>query len=136
MNKKYVAPYDVSVMLSEKAAAVTHRIQDILMESQEKTIQKVTSEANKLAYDLAERTGRSLWDICLTTIPDRSYDMEEIDGKMQMVVKVKIEPIEFDFTHSPDYWEKKYKELKRQLIELTFDKPEKDDEGTAIGDNH
>ena len=124
MNKKYVAPYDVSVMLSKKAAAATRRIQDILMESQEKTIQKVTSEANKLAFDLAEQTGRSLWDICLTTIPDRSYDMEEIDGKMQMVVKVKIEPIEFDFTHSPDYWEQKYHELRNKLIELTIPKDE------------
>lgn len=124
MNKKYIVPYDVSVMLSKKAAAATRRIQDILMESQEKTIQKVTSEANKLAFDLAEQTGRSLWDICLTTIPDRSYDMEEIDGKMQMVVKVKIEPIEFDFTHSPDYWEQKYHELRNKLIELTIPKDE------------
>ena len=124
MNKKHVAPYDVSVMLSKKAAAVSRRIQDILMESQEKTIQKVTSEANKLAFDLAEQTGRSLWDICLTTIPDRSYDIEEIDGKMQMVVKVKIEPIEFDFTHSPDYWEQKYHELRNKLIELTIPKDE------------
>ena len=124
MNKKYVAPYDVSVMLSEKAAEVSRRMQEILAESHEKTIQKVTSEANKLAYDLAERTGRSLWDICLTTIPDRSYDMEEIDGKMQMVVKVKIEPIEFDFTHSPDYWEQKYHELRNKLIELTIPKDE------------
>lgn len=124
MNKKYVAPYDVSVMLSEKAAAVSRRMQEILMESQEKTIQKVTSEANKLAFDLAEQTGRSLWDICLTTIPFSSYDMEEIDGKMQMVVKVKIEPIQFDFTHSPDYWEQKYHELRNKLIELTIPKDE------------
>ena len=124
MNKKYVAPYDVSVMLSKKAAEVSRRMQEILAESHEKTIQKVTSEANKLAYDLAERTGRSLWDICLTTIPDRSYDMEEIDGKMQMVVKVKIEPIQFDFTHSPDYWEQKYHELRNKLIELTIPKDE------------
>lgn len=125
MNKKYVAPYDVSVMLSEKAAEVSRRMQEILAESHEKTIQKVTSEANKLAYDLAEQTGRSLWDICLTTIPDRSYDMEEIDGKMQMVVKVKIEPIQFDFTHhSPDYWEQKYNELRNKLIELITTKDE------------
>lgn len=124
MNKKYAAPYDVSVMLSEKAAAVSRRLQEILEESHEKTMQKVTSEANKLAFDLAEQTGRSLWDICLTTIPDRSYDMEQIDGKMQMVVKVKIEPIEFDFTHSPDYWEQKYHELRKKLIELTILKDE------------
>lgn len=124
MNKKYVAPYDVSVMLSKKAAAATRRIQEIVMESHAKTMQMVTSEANKLAFDLAEQTGRSLWDICLTTMPDRSYDMEEIDGKMQMVVKVKIEPIEFDFTHSPDYWEQKYHELRNKLIELTIPKDE------------
>lgn len=124
MNKKYAAPYDVSVMLSEKAAAVSRRLQEILEESHEKTMQKVTSEANKLAFDLAEQTGRSLWDICLTTMPDRSYDMEQIDGKMQMVVKVKIEPIEFDFTHSPDYWEQKYHELRKKLIELTILKDE------------
>ena len=124
MNKKYVAPYDVSVMLSEKAAEVSRRMQEILAESHEKTIQKVTSEANKLAYELAEQTGRRLWDICLTTIPDRSYDMEEIDGKMQMVVKVKIEPIQFDFTHSSDYWEQKYHELRKKLIELTIPKDE------------
>lgn len=130
MNKKYVAPYDVSVMLSEKAAAATRRIQEIVMESHAKTMQMVTSEANKLAFDLAEQTGRSLWDICLTTIPDRSYDMEEIDGKMQMVVKVKIEPIEFDFTHSPDYWEQKYHELRNKLIELTFSKEEIDHDDT------
>lgn len=124
MNKKYVAPYDVSRMLSDKALAAHRRLQDILAESHEKTMQKVTSEANKLAFDLAEKTGQSLWDICLRTIPDRSWDMKEVDGKMQMVVEVKLEPIEFDFTHSPDYWEQKYHELRNKLIELTLEKEE------------
>lgn len=130
MNKKYVAPYDVSRMLSDKALAAHRRLQDILAESHEKTMQKVTSEANKLAFDLAEKTGQSLWDICLRTIPDRSWDMKEVDGKMQMVVTVKIEPIEFDFTHSPDYWEQKYNELRNELRELTLDNHEENNDNS------
>lgn len=136
MSKKiYKAPYDVSEMLSGRMHEVSRRLQEIWRENTEKTRQQITSEANKLAYDLAEKEGLSLWDICLRTIPDRSWDMEEVDGKMTMVVKVKLEPIEFDFTHSPDYWEKKYHELMKKIIGLTIENPDEHDEDTTISDN-
>lgn len=118
MEKKRVAPFDVSMMLSEKAAEVQRRISEILMEDHRKTQQQVTSEANKLAYDLAEKTGQSIWNICLTTLPDYSYDFDDSDGRPGMVCKIKLLPIEFDFTHSPDYWEKKYYKLKNELQKL------------------
>ena len=136
MSRKFIAPYDVSMMLSNKALEVDQRLRDIMMESHDKTLENIRREANKLAYELAEKQGVSLWDICLRSIPHHSWDIEAVDGIPKMIAKIEIVPIEFDFEHSPDYWEKKYKELKRQLIELTLDKPEKDDEGTAIGDNH
>ena len=118
MNKKFIAPYDVSMMLSDKMFEVSRRLQEILQEDLQKTQQQITSEANKLAYDLAEKNGLSLWDVCLRTIPDRSWDMEEVDGKMQTVVKITLAPIEFDFKHSPDYWEEKYNELRKKLQDL------------------
>lgn len=124
MEKKRIAPYDVSMMLSERAAEVQRRISEILMEDHRKTQQQVTSEANKLAYDLAEKTGQSIWDICLTTLPDYSYDFKDNDGRPGLVCKIKLLPIEFDFTHSPDYWEKKYYKLKNELQKLLDEKEE------------
>lgn len=124
IEKKRIAPYDVSMMVSEKAAEVQRRISEILMEDHRKTQQQVISEANKLAYDLAEKTGQSLWDICLTTLPDYSYDFDDSDGRPSMVCKITLLPIEFDFTHSPDYWEKKYYKLKNELQKLLNEKEE------------
>lgn len=124
MEKKRIAPYDVSMMLSERAAEVQRRISEILMEDHRKTQQQVTSEANKLAYDLAEKTGQSIWNICLTTLPDYSYDFKDSDGRPGLVCKIKLLPIEFDFTHSPDYWEKKYYQLKNELQKLLDEKEE------------
>lgn len=124
VEKKRIAPYDVSMMLSERAAEVQRRISEILMEDHRKTQQQVTSEANKLAYDLAEKTGQSIWNICLTTLPDYSYDFKDSDGRPGLVCKIKLLPIEFDFTHSPDYWEKKYYQLKNELQKLLDEKEE------------
>lgn len=124
VEKSKTAPYDVSVMLSEKAAEVQRRISEILMEDQRKTEQQLKSELNKMAYDFAEKTGASLWDICLSTLPEWTYDLEEIEGHSQMVCKARITPIEFDFTHSPDYWEKKYYKLKNELQKLLNEKEE------------
>lgn len=124
VEKKRIAPYDVSMMLSERAAEVQRRISEILMEDHRKTQQQVISEANKLAYDLAEKTGQSLWNICLTTLPDYSYDFKDSDGRPGLVCKIKLLPIEFDFTHSPDYWEKKYYQLKNELQKLLDEKEE------------
>lgn len=115
MNKKYIAAYDLSKFLSDRLLKVDIRLQEILFNSQEKTRQNINSQANKLAYELAEKNGLSLWDVCLRTIPTHTFEMKEL-GKIDIVIT--LDPIEFDFEHSPEYWEQKYNGLKKKLQEL------------------
>ena len=108
MNEKRIAPYDVSMMLLNKS-----------LDAENRTMEKVRKEANKLAYEYAERNGLSLWDVCLKTVPGYDFGPFKNEGdKYTMYANVRLVPIEFDFEHSPSYWEEKYHELKKKIETL------------------
>ena len=119
MNEKRVAPYDVSMMLLNKSLDAENRMREIVERCRAQTMEKVRKEANKLAYEYAERNGLSLWDVCLKTVPGYDFGPFKDEGdKYTMYANVRLVPIEFDFEHSPSYWEEKYHELKNKLETL------------------
>ena len=120
MEKKRVAPYDVSMKLNERLSDISQRLTDIVMHSKEMTMKDVIPIANKLLYETAQQQNMNLWNLCMMVAPDFEYATKLIDGKVKMVCEVKLVPLEFDYTHSPDYWEEKYKELKSKLQDLIF----------------
>ena len=123
MNEKRIAPYDVSMMLLNKSLDAENRMREIVERCRDQTMEEVRKKANKLAYEYAERNGLSLWDVCLKTVPGYDLDslMDEGD-KYTMRATVRLVPIEFDFEHSPSYWEEKYHELKNKLKTLIKEK--------------
>lgn len=123
MNEKKIAPYDVSMMLLNKSLDAENRMREIVERCRDQTMEKVRKEANKLAYEYAERNGLSLWDVCLKTVPGSDFGLLKDEGdKYTMYANVRLVPIEFDFEHSPSYWEEKYHELKNKLEMLIKEK--------------
>ena len=120
MEKKRVAPYDVSMKLDERLSDINQRLTDIVMHSKEMTIKDVIPIANKLLYETAQQQNMNLWNLCMMVAPDFNYVTKLVEGKVELVCEVKLVPLEFDYTHSPDYWEEKYKELKSKLQDLIF----------------
>lgn len=119
MNEKRIAPYDVSMMLLNKSLEAQNSMREILERCREASMEAVRSEANKMAYEYAEKHGLSLWDVCLKSVPGYDYGIPEYkDGKFTMTNHVRLVPIEFDFEHSPSYWEQKYHELKKKIETL------------------
>lgn len=88
--------------------------------------QEMRSKCNKALYDLAEKTGKSIWDLCFSFVPrwreqNQSTDISKPDAVVMNIDYVlELVPLEIDWEHGPDYWEVKYRKLKdamRKLIE-------------------
>lgn len=91
-------------------------IEDKLWENKQKAVEAL----NEMVIKAAEERGMSLWDICFTMVPHIEYETEFDKENMRanIVTKARLVPLEKDFEHGPDYWEKKYFELKRKIKDL------------------
>lgn len=92
---------------------------------------EMTQLANKALFDLAEKTGKSLWSLCYEVAPhwksvDRAFDAIQDAKNMTITVDYELEliPLRIDWQHGEGYWEKKYKDLKEQLKKLAEEKEE------------
>lgn len=89
-----------------------------------KSEHEMRSKCNKALYDLAEKTGKSLWDLCFSFVPrwveqNQSTDMSKPDAVVMNIDYVlELVPLEIDWEHGPDYWEVKYKKLKSDIEKL------------------
>ena len=109
------------------------KINDIIRESISMGVQDTEEKAihavNKAVYEMAEKRGISIWEVCFHFVPQYDYSGFEIDrsdpGKPQYVMKgcVNLVPVEFELEKGPDYWEGKYRQLKSEIREI-LDKPE------------
>ncbi len=89
----------------------------------------VIGKVNDVLYELAKKSGRSLYDICFTTEPvigpaEFDYSRFKETGECNCAYNIILKPIMFDFEHDGGYWKNKYFELKKQMREL-IDKNEK-----------
>lgn len=81
---------------------------------------------NKQVYDLAERQGVSIYDICLQYMPQMSEPQfsQSDDGTFTYEQDIRLVPMPFEPDKGPDYWKEKYRRLKDRMQELINDKEE------------
>ena len=91
-------------------------IEERLWESREKAINALS----EMVIKASEEREMSLWDICFTMVPHIEYDSEfdEENMRANIVANARLVPLEKDFEHGPNYWEKKYFELKGKIKDL------------------
>lgn len=82
------------------------------------------SRLNKVVYELAERRGVSIYDICLQYMPQRSEPQfsRADDGTVIYKQDIHLVPMPFEPDKGPDYWQDKYRRLKERMQELINDK--------------
>ena len=127
MGKKRIIPLDVSMNLMERSDAIRKKMNDIVMYARDSTQEQVIKEANKMVYELAQEQGLSLWNLCLQCAPDFNYDVKATSLGAELECNIRLIPMEFDFKHSPDYWEEKYYNLKKEMQQLLDKKPDQDE---------
>ena len=85
---------------------------------------EMTSKCNKALYDLAEKRGISLWDLCFSVVPrwnqvETAVDMSDpLNITFNADYRLDLVPLEIDFEHGPGYWEEKYRQLKSKIEKL------------------
>ena len=89
---------------------------------------EMTSKCNKALYDLAEKRGISLWDLCFSVVPRWNQVESDVDMSDPLNItfnadyRLDLVPLQIDFEHGPDYWEMKYRQLKSKIEKLISDK--------------
>lgn len=84
------------------------------------------SHLNKQVYDLAERQGVSIYDICLQYMPQMSEPQfsHADDGTVTYEQDIRLVPMPFEPDKGTDYWKEKYRRLRERMQELINDKEE------------
>ena len=82
------------------------------------------SHLNKQVYELAERQGVSIYNICLQYMPQMSEPQfsHADDGTVTYEQDIRLVPMPFEPDKGPDYWKDKYRRLKERMQELINDK--------------
>lgn len=82
------------------------------------------SHMNKQVYELAERQGVSIYNICLQYMPQMSEPQfsHTDDGTVTYEQDIRLVPMPFEPDKGPDYWKDKYCRLKERMQELINDK--------------
>ncbi len=82
------------------------------------------SHLNKQVYELAERQGVSIYDICLQYMPQMSEPQlsHADDGTVTYEQDIRLVPMPFEPDKGPGYWKSKYFRLKERMQELINDK--------------
>lgn len=89
---------------------------------------EMTSKCNKALYDLAEKRGISLWDLCFSVVPRWNPIESNVDASDPLNItfnadyRLDLVPLEIDFEHGPDYWKAKYRLLKSKIEKLITEK--------------
>lgn len=82
------------------------------------------SHLNKQVYDLAERKGVSIYDICLQYMPQMSEPQISHTnyGTFSYEQEIRLVPMPFEPDKDSGYWKERYFRLKDRLQELINDK--------------
>lgn len=82
------------------------------------------SHLNKQVYELAERQGVSIYDICLQYMPQMSEPQfsHTDDGTVTYEQDIRLVPMPFEPDKGPDYWKDKYRQLKSKIEKLISEK--------------
>lgn len=126
MNKKKLS-FENTRRLMERQSLVYKNLRDIankhIYEGIDEAYKGAMKQANKAVYEMAEKQGVSIWDICLRFVPESDekcvYKEDGIGSPgYTFEVGVKLVPIEFEFEKGPGYWKNKYLRLKEKMQDL------------------
>ena len=121
MNKKL--SFENTKRLLDRGMMVNDKIHELVYDGVCESIKQATREVNKAVYEMAEKSGVSVWEICFHFIPEYGphiefkKDGDEVNG-YTMQTDVKLVPVELELEKGPDYWEAKYLQLKEKMQKL------------------
>lgn len=95
---KKVVNREMSEKLMQRQVEVQKHLENIVQNGIDMGRSKAISEANRLVYELAEKKGMSLWDVCLMCVPDYDYNLDTDGNDVSVECKIKLIPLEFDFS--------------------------------------
>ena len=126
---KVKVSYENSKRLTEQSLKMDRKIQELLMQGFREERNQVVSAINKAVYDLAEKNGVSVYDICYHYMPDERdvYPSPKLftdskETRVTITKELRLIPMEFELEKGPGYWKGKYYELKRKMRELIDNK--------------
>lgn len=129
LKHTYKASFENSKRLIEQAVRIDRRITDIVLDRNcldptSEIRKKVVSDVNKAVFELAEKKGMSVYDICFRTAPVEEPLEPKFseNGRITMEGQINLVPIEFELEKGPGYWKGKYYRLKEKLQELIDNK--------------
>ena len=108
-------PYEKTKRLRERLKAAQEAIYEAAdhetmlngIRSQEDMVNEIVKQKrqhiNKMVYDLAERNGVSIWDICLNYMPEcGEVKFTQSDGKVQFEQDLRLVPLPFELVKSEE----------------------------------
>ena len=130
MGKKL--SFDDTLRLMDRKRQVHDRLEKLVFDNVFDSIKEANDKVNKAVYEMAERNGCSIWDICFSFVPEYSFvePQLKIEGRDDFFIRaegfVKLVPLELELTKGPDYWEAKYNQLKAEMQAVIDGKEEED----------
>ena len=121
LKPEFKLSYEDSRLLTQRAEATWSRINDIVERGVAETHRQAIKQLNKHVYDLAEKNGCSVYDICYSYMPDigmPEIGYDSMPELMKVRQEIRLMPIKFEFSKGGGYWKGKYFQLKRKLQEL------------------
>ena len=121
METKYKLSFPDSKRILDEAVKRDLAIDSLLYKHFAFDSRKAAVKAvNDLLFETATKTGASLYDLCFRTVPVWGHPILDIKDAQNLDLKteLRLEPVEFDFTHDGGYWRNKYFELKKAMQEV------------------
>lgn len=113
--------YENSKRLMEQNAKMREQI-DMMADIMHKQREQVRKEVNKAIYDLAEKQGVSIYDVCfhyapVESVPQINYEdiKDPLRTNINFEMEVKLVPIKFELEKGGGYWKDKYFRLKEKM---------------------
>lgn len=126
--QKVEISFENSKRLIEQNARIDLKIERLLEEGFRQERKQVCSAINKAVFDMAEKQGISVYDICYHFMPDERivypeppYQTENL-SKITIKNEIRLVPMVFNLEQGPGYWKQKYYNLKKKMRELIDDK--------------
>ena len=98
---------------------------DCISERMKVERRELTRQANKALYELAEKSGKSLWSLCYEVAPNWKVVKGDFEGpkdgkdvRLNVDWELELVPLCVDWQRDEGYWEKKYRELKERVKRL------------------
>ena len=97
--KKVVVNEQLSDAILRRSCEVQSKLNDIVHNNICESRKSLYSQMNKQIYELAEKQGVSIWDICFTFFPQIDHEIEKLnDGSRRLRTIATIVPLEFHFS--------------------------------------